>query len=217
MMAPPSPCSIKRRLKDNGSGDEPPQVCIGVTDDGAGMTEEIRSRAFDPFFTTKKRSLSTGLGLSLVHGVVSACGGSVQIESAPNKGTTVTLTLNAAEDEPAAVCDDSSPRRHATISLADPLRAEWVSHVVRLAGYEVERPPNGKPARESCLWVTEPTSGSVAVARRFCTQAGGQVILLGAGGREWAKINPVVVDDPGSLEGLRSAVRAVTPAPEGDA
>ena len=194
--------------------DDRPTVHIGVTDEGAGMSEDVRRRAFDPFFTTKKRSLSTGLGLSLVHGVVAMSGGSASIETAPGQGTTVTLTLPEA---PAEVCDEASPRRGlATISLADPLRAEWVAHVVRLAGYDVERSLNGEPAPGSRLWVTEPTAGTAAV-RGFCEKAGGDVILLGAGGPEWSDLATVTVEDPGSLAAIRAAVQTVASTAEGGA
>jgi hypothetical protein len=172
------------------------------------MSEEVRVRAFDPFFTTKKRSLSTGLGLSLVHGVVSASHGSAQIDSTPGRGTTVTLSFPVAKAEAAA--STPPPRGPATVSLADPLRAEWVAHVVRLAGYQVEHAVNGEPVDGTRLWVTEPASTRSVAARRFRERGGGQVILLGAGGPEWHSIGAIVVDDPGSLDAIHAALRAVT-------
>ena len=186
------------------------QVHLRVTDDGVGMSEKDRVRAFDPFFTTKKRSLSTGLGLSLVHGVVSASRGSARIDSAPGRGTTVTLSFPVAKAEAAA--STPPPRGPATVSLADPLRAEWVAHVVRLAGYQVERAVNGEPADGTRLWVTEPASTRSGAARRFRERGGGQVILLGGGGPEWRGTGAVVVDDPGSLDAIRAALRAVAEA-----
>jgi hypothetical protein len=184
------------------------QVHLEVTDNGVGMSEAVRVRAFDPFFTTKKRSLSTGLGLSLVHGVVSASHGSTQIDSTPGRGTTVTLSLPVAKAE--AAVSTPPPRGPATVSLADPLRAEWVAHVVRLAGYQVEHAVNGEPVDGTRLWVTEPASAGSGAARRFRERGGGQVILLGAGGPEWHNTGAVVVEDPGSLDAIRAAVRAVT-------
>lgn len=68
-------------------------VRVSVTDNGKGMPAEVAGRALEPFFTTKKRHLSTGLGLALVHGVATSAGGSVEIESSPGAGTTVTLNL----------------------------------------------------------------------------------------------------------------------------
>ncbi len=73
-----------------------PWVRVGVTDNGVGMTEDVRRRAFEMFFTTKPRGLGTGLGLPLVRKVVERAGGRVEIESAPGVGTTVTLVLPRA-------------------------------------------------------------------------------------------------------------------------
>jgi signal transduction histidine kinase/ActR/RegA family two-component response regulator len=63
-----------------------------VRDTGVGMSEDVRRRAFDPFFTTKG-ARGTGLGLSVVYGIVSRHGGRVRIDSRENAGTTVTLQL----------------------------------------------------------------------------------------------------------------------------
>ncbi len=59
------------------------------------MSEQTRKRAFAPFFTTKDIGEGTGLGLSMVHGVVETHNGSVSIESELGKGTTATLLLPA--------------------------------------------------------------------------------------------------------------------------
>jgi signal transduction histidine kinase len=63
-----------------------------VRDTGIGMSEDVRRRAFDPFFTTKG-ARGTGLGLSVVYGIVSRHGGRVRIDSREDVGTTVTLQL----------------------------------------------------------------------------------------------------------------------------
>jgi len=76
------------------------QVHCSVTDNGLGMPEEVRQRAAQPFFTTKGPK-STGLGLSVTHGVVQRHGGSLAIESAEGKGTTVTINLPVFSATPA--------------------------------------------------------------------------------------------------------------------
>lgn len=63
-------------------------VCLGVKDSGVGMTEEVLEKAFIPFFTTRGESQGgTGLGLSVVHGIVTAHGGTIQVQSCPGQGT----------------------------------------------------------------------------------------------------------------------------------
>ena len=64
---------------------------LQVTDDGAGMTEETRSRIFEPFFTTKAKGKGTGLGMPVVYGVMQMHNGAIEVTSAPGQGTTVEL------------------------------------------------------------------------------------------------------------------------------
>ena len=66
-------------------------------DNGVGMSEEVRHRAFEPFVTTQ--SEGTGLGLAVVYSAVQEHGGSVDIVSAPGRGTTVTVKLPTALGE----------------------------------------------------------------------------------------------------------------------
>lgn len=61
---------------------------LTVRDNGCGMEESVLARIFDPFFTTKKPGEGTGLGLSMVHGMVTADGGKIHVESEPEAGTT---------------------------------------------------------------------------------------------------------------------------------
>lgn len=68
-------------------------VAARVRDDGPGMTPEVRRRALEPFFTTKTDGKGSGLGLSIVQGIVSRHGGAISIESAPGQGTTVTIMV----------------------------------------------------------------------------------------------------------------------------
>lgn len=68
-------------------------VEIAVSDDGPGMSAEVRRRATDPFFTTKGQTDGTGLGLSVVYGFVEQCGGVLKIYSEAGLGTTVRLIL----------------------------------------------------------------------------------------------------------------------------
>lgn len=62
-------------------------VILSVEDSGIGMDEATVAKAFDPFFTTKDVDQGTGLGLSLVHGIVSSLGGTISVTSQPRRGT----------------------------------------------------------------------------------------------------------------------------------
>jgi signal transduction histidine kinase len=76
------------------SGDEQ-RLQVGVSDDGEGMSAEIREKALTPFFTTREEG--TGLGLPLVRRIAEQHGGTVEVSSAPGVGTTVTMVFLARE------------------------------------------------------------------------------------------------------------------------
>jgi len=66
-------------------------LCIEVTDSGAGIPSELMERIFDPFFTTKDIGRGTGMGLSVVHGILHDVNAHISGHSVPDKGTTITL------------------------------------------------------------------------------------------------------------------------------
>lgn len=102
-------------------------VRLCVRDDGPGMTEEVRRRCMEPFFTTSPRSISTGLGLFLVYGLIKQAGGFVVLDSEPGRGTSFQITL------PIVRPPSSGTPSTAVVSIRDPrLRALVAAELVRL-------------------------------------------------------------------------------------
>jgi two-component system cell cycle sensor histidine kinase/response regulator CckA len=89
-------------------------VVLAVADDGHGMSPETRARIFEPFFTTRTNrpgTQGTGLGLATVQRIVTEAGGTVDVESAPERGTTVTVFFPRAASAPAKAAAPAEARR----------------------------------------------------------------------------------------------------------
>jgi PAS domain S-box-containing protein len=93
-------------------------VSVYVVDNGSGIAPEALERIFDPFYTTKAPGEGTGLGLALVHGMVTDHGGLVHVESVPGEGTTFRIDFPAAAGERA----EPAPVREARTAAAETLR-----------------------------------------------------------------------------------------------
>lgn len=86
-----------RTFAENGS------VCLSVSDDGPGIPADVQQRVFDAFYTTKAAGEGTGLGLTISLGIVRDCGGTIDLQSEPGKGTTFTIKLPALQSDRSAV------------------------------------------------------------------------------------------------------------------
>ena len=127
-------------------------IALSVRDSGSGMDEDTVGRAFEPFFTTKLTGKGTGLGLSQVYGFASQSGGDVRIDSAPGRGTTVTLLLprRGTVREKAPVEPGRGLRRGRTgrILLVEDNEEVglFAARLLDELGHEVVRAPSGEEA-----------------------------------------------------------------------
>ena len=118
-----------------------PHLELAVRDSGQGMVPEVMERIFEPFFTTKERGQGTGMGLAVVHGIVSKLGGAIAVDSEEGRGTCFQVYLPVSADlEPeSAVKQTDLPRGTEHVLVVDDEGAilEVVSELLRGLGYKV--------------------------------------------------------------------------------
>jgi two-component system cell cycle sensor histidine kinase/response regulator CckA len=126
---------------------------LSVRDTGCGMTPDVLERIFEPFFTTKKGGKATGLGLSMVFGVIKQSGGHIWAESEPGRGSTFHIELPIVEgvalqsglaDGAAAL--PSGPKASVLIVEDEPAVRTLVSRALEAAGYAVSVAENAQEA-----------------------------------------------------------------------
>jgi len=91
------------RLSAREDAEAPDRVVVEVRDTGCGIAPEHLEHIFEPFFTTKPVGVGSGLGLSICHGIITAHGGDISVESAPGRGTTFRVSLLRAQPAFAAL------------------------------------------------------------------------------------------------------------------
>jgi signal transduction histidine kinase len=138
--------------------DPPPgeYVEICVTDDGSGMTPEVRAKAFEPFFTTKEIGKGSGLGLSQILGFAKQSGGGVRIISKTGEGTSICIYVPRGDRAPERAnggevsAADARALAGARILLVDDDNAvrEVTGEALREMGYEVLEAGSGGAALE---------------------------------------------------------------------
>jgi signal transduction histidine kinase len=127
-------------------------ACVTVADTGVGMSEDVRLRALEPFFTTKGPR-GTGLGLSVSYGIIKNHGGELNLESAPGKGTVVTVRLpliaaqpdGSARPAPVATGCLDAPRRILFIDDEEEVRS-LLADLAASQGHEVLQAASGPEA-----------------------------------------------------------------------
>lgn len=131
-----------------------PHVLLAISDNGAGMDKQIRSRVFEPFFTTKEQGKGTGLGLSTVYGIVKQSGGHIGVYSELGMGTTFKVYLPIVDAEldtrePRAATT-SYPKGTETILLVEDETSvrKLASTILQDSGYTVVEAASGDEALE---------------------------------------------------------------------
>jgi len=128
-------------------------VRISVTDNGTGMTDEVKQHLFEPFFTTKEEG-GSGLGLATSYGIVRQSGGRICVESELDKGTTVRIFLPKVAAPPPPSYKKPGANKLATgtetiLVLEDDISVRHLSvRVLRSLGYEVLEAANGDDAQQ---------------------------------------------------------------------
>ncbi len=132
----------KRCILSHGTLSTGPYLRLSVTDTGSGIPPAVLERMFDPFFTTKRVGDGTGLGLSLVHGIVADLGGGIDVVTQGGAGTTFAIWLPAAGGttrSPAGTAAELLPRGNGeTVMIVDDERAlvALAEETVSELGYE---------------------------------------------------------------------------------
>ena len=134
-----------------GSGDH---AHLWVRDEGVGMDAATQARIFEPFFTTKPTNQGTGLGLSVVHGIVSSHGGAISVDSVPGQGTTVHLYFPIVDADPTRpattdAVEPSAPHgagQHVLYVDDDEVIVLMVERLLTRAGYRVTSFRDGRDA-----------------------------------------------------------------------
>jgi CheY-like chemotaxis protein len=205
-------------------------VLITVADTGTGMSEEVRRRAFDPFFTTKGVGRGTGLGLSMVHGFAQQAGGNAEIESTPERGTSVRLYLPRGTGivpqdavDRAASEDSDMPRLRVLLVDDDEAVRELARDMLQELGHTVIVAHNGGEAVE--LLATEPPpqllladfampgmNGAQVAANVLRIRPGLPVLFMTGfaesdGLAEWTARGALTLTKPFTLNGLANAIR----------
>jgi len=157
-------------------------VRLGVSDTGCGMDRKTQSHIFEPFFTTKGEGKGTGLGLSTVFGIVTQCGGAIDVTSRVGHGTRFDLYFPSVESDILTTAPiqplGQLQRGTETILLVEdePSVRTLVRDELRKLGYRVVEAKNGV---EACLLATQQAESIQLLLT--------DVVMPGMGGRELAQ------------------------------
>ena len=135
-------CALGPEDLADGRGTAPGDyLAMEVSDTGSGMSPETLKRIFDPFFTTKEKGAGTGMGLSVVHGIVKSCQGEISVVSELGQGTTfrILLPVTSQRQAPVAQLQVQLPAGTERILYVDdePMQADLAQKFLQPLGYRV--------------------------------------------------------------------------------
>lgn len=191
-------------------------IQLVVEDNGVGMTGKVMRRALDPFFTTKKRGLGTGMGLSLVHGMIRSIGGSIYLDSEPNRGTKVLLLLPLAKCPEKGDQPPDHQTMNAVVMLEDLRIASMISIILSAAGFEVRANLTEPDGGGWSLLVTDECNLSPQQVEKLIGDTRRRIIILGSTPQLWAQLGVCVVTEPDDFEQLRKAIGEAAVGIKGD-
>jgi PAS domain S-box-containing protein len=120
---------------------DPLWVMLEVEDTGPGIPPDIIGRIFDPFFTTKKKGEGTGLGLSVVYGIVKSHGGDISVDSRPGEGCTFSIRLPLLHSEEISAAAATLPSGEKAILIIvidnDVVSRNYCAQIMGRQGYPV--------------------------------------------------------------------------------
>ena len=130
-------------------------VRLSVRDDGVGMDEDTQRLLFEPFFTTKEPGKGTGLGLAMVHGIVTQSGGAITVESAPGQGARFEISFplsppGEVESVPPDGADAGLGTETVLVVEDEPAVRELTRRMLELEGYAVATAASGDEALLLC-------------------------------------------------------------------
>ncbi len=140
---------------------------LTVIDSGKGIAAKDMGRIFDPFFTTKPRGEGTGMGLSVVHGIVAGLGGAITVDSAPSQGARFDVYLPALHRDDGMVAEIGEkaplPTGKERILFVDDevFQTDMFKQMLGLLGYQVETCNNG--AQALALFETDPQAFDLVI------------------------------------------------------
>lgn len=208
------------------TGEDVRGVWVEVQDTGEGMSEEVRRHIFDPFFTTKGIA-NSGLGMSVVYGIIKLHRGDITIDSSPGRGTRMTILLPAAPETVAREPEEPAepPRQTGWNILVvedDPRLADVLARMLRIDAHQVTICTGGAEAIDllgrqgfdlvlTDLGMPDVSGWDVVAAAREVHPRPGIVLVTGWGValEEWETTNrgvDAVIPKPYTLSNIRTTL-----------